>query len=134
MSEVRRAYSGGLWESKVGYCRAIRHGALVWVTGTTSFDENGTIHAPGDAYAQAVRCLQIIKTALVELDVQMSDIVRTRIFVTDIRDWEAIGRAHLEVFQHHPPTTTMVEVSRLIGPEMRVEIEADAMVSDMKKE
>jgi isochorismate pyruvate lyase len=112
----------------VGYCRALRVGDRVFVTGTASVADDGTIHAPGDAYGQARRCLEIIERALAELDVPMDRVVRTRMFVTDIARWEDYGRAHGEVFRDHPPTTSMVEVRRLIDPDMLIEIEADAIV------
>lgn len=123
-----RVYSGAPWEKRVGYCRALRSGAHVWVTGTAAVDDHGGVVAPGDAYRQTRRCLEIIEAALAELDVPLDRVVRTRLFVTDIDQWEAYGRAHGEVFGGQPPTTTMVEVSRLIHPDMLVEIEADALV------
>lgn len=123
----RRAFSGAPWEARVGYCRAIRVGAQIAVTGTASVGEDGRVHAPGDAHAQARRCLEIIARALTELDAGMADVIRTRIFVTDISRWEEIGRAHAEFFAKHPPATTMVEVRALIDPAMLVEIEADAV-------
>jgi isochorismate pyruvate lyase len=125
----RRAFTGAPWESKVGYCRALRSGPHVWVTGTASVDDEGRTFAPGDAHAQTRRCLEIIERALGEVGAAITDVVRTRMFVTDITRWEEIGRAHGEVFAAHPPTTTMVEVSGLIDPEMLVEIEADAFVA-----
>ncbi|WP_339746494.1 RidA family protein [uncultured Maricaulis sp.] len=127
---VRRAFSGAPWEAKVGYCRALRRGAHVWVTGTVAMDEKGGVFAPGDPQAQARRCFEIIAAALVDVGATLSDIVRTRMFVTDIDHWEAFGRAHGEVFSDHPPATSMIEISRLISPGFLVEIEADAFVDD----
>ena len=119
----RRAFSGAPWESRIGYCRALRAGDHVYVTGTTAVGalEQG-------AYGQARRCLEIIEKALRELGASMADVVRTRMFVTDISKWEEFGRAHGEVFAAHPPATTMVEVKALIDPKMLIEIEADAVV------
>lgn len=126
---VQRAFSGAPWEAQVGYCRALRTGDRVFVTGTAPVAEGGGVHAPGDAYAQTVRCLHIMQQALTEVGAAMSDVTRTRMFVTDIERWEEYGRAHAEVFAAHPPTTTMVEVRRLIDPDMLIEIEADAVVA-----
>ncbi len=125
----QRVFSGAPWEARVGYCRALRTGNRIFVTGTASV-ENGAVHAPGDAYAQARRCLAIIEGALKELGADLSNIVRTRMFVTDISRWQEFGRAHGEAFADHLPTTTMVEVSALIDPEMLIEIEADAVVGE----
>lgn len=122
-----RCFTGTKWEKVVGYCRAIRAGDLVFVTGTAPVAEDGSVHAPGDAYAQARRCFEIIERALQELGVGMSQVVRTRMFVTDIEQWESFGKAHAEFFADHPPATSMVEVRRLIDPEMMIEIEADAV-------
>ncbi len=127
---VRRAYSGAPWESKVGYCRAVRVGAQVFVTGTAPVAEDGSVFAPGDAHAQTQRCLEIIRKALADVGADIESVVRTRLFVTDISLWESIGRAHREVFADHPPATTMVEVKALIDPQMLIEIEADAVVDD----
>ena len=129
MSEIRRAYSGAPWESKVGYCRAVRAGPHVWVTGTVALDDAGNAFAPGDAGAQAARCFEIIAKALGDVGADISDVVQTRMFVTDISRWEEIGAAHGAVFRDHPPATTMVQVSSFIGPEFLVEVEADAFVS-----
>lgn len=126
----RRVHSGAPWEARVGYCRALRVGAQICVTGTAPVADDGSTFAPGDAYAQAVRCLDIIEASLAKLDAHMSDVVRTRMFVTDITRWEDFGRAHGERFREHPPCTTMVEVARLIDPEMLIEIEADAIVAE----
>ena len=124
----QRTFSGAPWEERVGYCRALRTGDRVFVTGTAPVAEEEGVHAPGDAYAQAARCLEIIREALAELGADLSHVTRTRMFVTDIERWEEYGRAHAEAFGEHPPTTTLVEVSRLIDPDMLIEIEADAVV------
>ena len=126
--KVRRVFSGAPWEETVGYCRALRVGDRIFVTGTAPVEEDGGVHAPGDALAQTRRCLEIIARALGELGASMEDVVRTRIYVTDISRWSEYGRAHGEVFGDHPCATTMVEVSGLIEPEMLVEVEADAVV------
>ena len=125
-----RVFSGAPWEAKVGYCRSLRVGERVFVTGTAPATEDGACYAPGDAYAQARRCFEIIAEALAGVGAGMADVTRTRMFVTDIDRWEAFGRAHAEVFGEHPPTTTLVEVRRLIDPEMLIEIEADAVVEE----
>ena len=125
--EFKRAFSGAPWESKVGYCRAIRAGDHVYVTGTAAVDDKGNAFAPGDAYAQAKRCLEIIERALRELGADRACVVRTRLFVTDISRWQEYGRAHQEFFGAHPPATTMVQVKALIDPAMLIEIEADAV-------
>ena len=125
-----RIQSGAPWESQVGYCRAIRVGSHVAVSGTAPVGDDGEVVGVGDAYAQAKRCIEIIEKALVEVGAELADVVRTRMFVTDISQWEAIGRAHGEAFGEIRPATTMVEVTALIGPDMLVEIEADAIVGD----
>lgn len=124
---VKRVFSGAPWEKKVGYCRAIRVGNLIFVTGTAPIAEDGSVFGIGDGYAQTKRSLAIIEKALQELGARMSDIVRTRMFVTDISRWEEYGRAHGEIFAGHAPATTMVEVKGLIDPDMLIEIEADAL-------
>jgi enamine deaminase RidA (YjgF/YER057c/UK114 family) len=124
----RRTYSGAPWEKRVGYCRALRVGPHVFVTGTAPVDEAGGVVGPGDGYAQARRCLEIVAAALRDLDAEMRHVVRTRMFVTDISRWEEFGRAHAEVFSAWPPATTMVEVRALIHPDMLIEVEADAFV------
>lgn len=126
----QRAFSGAKWEEHVGYCRALRAGDRVFVTGTAPVNPDGTVHAPGDGYAQAARCLTILLDALDDLGASAEDVTRTRMFVTDIEKWEEYGRAHREVFGEHPPTTTMVEVRRLIHPDMMIEVEADAVVEE----
>ena len=127
--EFQRAFSKAIWESKVGYCRALRAGQHLYVTGTAPVDESGEgVHAPGDAYAQARRCLELIERALKELGAERSHVVRTRMYVTDISRWAEYGRAHAEFFSGHPPTTAMVEVKSLIDKAMLIEIEADAVV------
>jgi enamine deaminase RidA (YjgF/YER057c/UK114 family) len=124
--ERRRVFSGAEWEKKVGYCRAVAVGPLVWISGTTSVKPGGGTHAPGDAYAQAARCFEIIEAALRELGGSLADVVRTRMYVTDISRWPEIGRAHAEKLGEYPPAATMIEVRRLIADDLLVEIEVDA--------
>ena len=126
----QRVFSGAPWEKAVGYCRALKAGDRIFVTGTGPVDEEGDVYAPGDSLAQARRCFQIIKESLAELGAGMDSVVRTRMFTTDIERWEDYGEAHREVFGDHPPTTTLVEVARLIHPDMLIEIEADAIVQE----
>lgn len=126
--KFERVYSGALWEREVGYCRAVRAGNLIFVTGTAPVAPGGGVHAPGDAHAQARRCFEIIRDALSQLNCPMSAVVRTRMFVTDISRWREYGRAHAEVFREHPPATSMIEVAGLIDPQMLIEIEADAVL------
>lgn len=123
---MQRIYSGAPWESKVGYCRAIKAGKHIYITGTAAVDDEGRTVAPGNAYEQTKRCLEIIDKALNELGAALSYVVRTRMFVTDISRWEEYGQAHQEAFKDHPPATTMVEVKSLINPDMLIEVEADA--------
>lgn len=119
--------SGAPWEAVVGYSRAVRVGNVVEVSGTAPV-EGGRVVAPGDAYRQTLACLRIIERALQQAGATLEDVVRTRIYVTDIGRWEEIGRAHGEYFADIRPATSMVEVRALIAPEMLVEIEATALV------
>lgn len=122
--------SGTPWEPVVGYSRAVRVGSQIWVAGTTATDAKGEIVGKGDPHAQAVQILKNIETALGKAGATMEHVVRTRVFVKDISQWEAIGRAHGEVFRNIRPASTMVEVTGLVSPDMLVEIEADAVVTD----
>lgn len=123
----KRVSTGTEWESHVGYSRAVRVGSQVHVAGTTATDEDGAIVRGGDPYEQMRRALENVRSALEEADSSLSDVVRTRCYVVDIDDWEAIGAAHAEVFGDTRPATSMVEVSRLISPDLLVEVEATAI-------
>ncbi len=127
----RNFSSGAKWEPIVGYSRAVRIGQTIEVAGTCAIDQEGNPHAVGDAYLQTVRVLEIIKDALTQLGGRMEDVVRTRIFVSDISLWTEVGKAHGEIFHTIRPVTTMVEVSNLISADYLVEIEATAIVSPL---
>ncbi|MDA0336914.1 MAG: RidA family protein [bacterium] len=125
----QRVTSTAPWEAQVGYCRALRVGDHIHVSGTAPVAPDGSVYAPGDGTGQARRCLEIIATALAELGAGLENVVRTRMYVTDISRWQEFGRAHAEAFGAHPPATSMVQVAALIDPQMLIEIEAEAMVA-----
>ena len=123
-----RIKSGAPWEPVMGYCRAVRAGQIVAVSGSAAVGEDGKLVGEGDMYEQSRQCIRVLSKALKEAGCNLEDIIRTRTYVTDIEQWEAVARAHSDVFGAAPPAATMVEVSRLIDPAMLVEIEADAVI------
>lgn len=129
----RTNYSSGThWEPIVGYSRAVRLGDFVYVSGTTATDKEGKMVGVGDPYLQTIQIVKNIEIALQAVNASLKDVVRTRIYVTDISSWEMVGQAHAEFFKQIRPAATLVEVSHLINPEILVEIEADAIVTDSK--
>lgn len=128
---TQRSWSGAAWEQKAGYCRALRVGDHVWVAGTAPFMDDGSVAAPGDLGGQTRRCLQIIAAALEELGAAPGHVVATRMYVTDISRAAELSDAHRQMFAHHPPIATLVEVSALVHPDILVEVEAEAVVREL---
>lgn len=130
MYERKNISSGAKWEASVGYSRAVKVGPFIYVSGTTSVGENGEIVGDGDVYAQTKRVFEIIEKALTEAGATLANVVRTRMFITDIEQWEQAGKAHGEVFGDVRPAATLVEVSALVDPRLLIEIEVDAMLTN----
>lgn len=128
-AKIQRHFTNTEWEPKVGYCRALRAGNMIYLSGTAPIGDGGSTFAPGDAYAQACRCFEIIQQTLQAMNSGLHQVVRTRMYVTEISQWEAFGRAHQEYFGEHPPVTAMVEVKGLIRADMLIEVEAEAFVT-----
>ena len=124
----RRHFTQTEWEPKVGYCRALRAGQSIYLSGTAPIDDEGNTFAPNEAYKQAYRCFEIIQETLEAMNSGINRVVRTRMYVTDISQWEEFGRAHQAFFGEHPPVTTMIEVKGLINPDMLIEVEAEAFL------
>jgi enamine deaminase RidA (YjgF/YER057c/UK114 family) len=133
VTEFRRSNlrSGAPWEARVAYSRAVRVGRFIAVSGSAAVDDEGKLVGEGDMYTQAKQCIAVIESALQRAGGRLSDVVRTRMFVTDIERWAEAGRAHQEAFGEVMPATSMVEVSRLIDPGMLIEIEADAIIGEV---
>ena len=125
-----RIHSGAPWEPIAGYCRAVRAGDFIAVSGSAAVGDDGELVGKGDMYVQARRCIEVLEKALKQAGSNLGDVIRTRMFVTDISQWEAVAKAHQEAFGDAPPATSMVEVTKLIDPDMLVEIEADAVVPE----
>lgn len=130
MYERKNISSGATWEAAVGYSRAVKAGPFIYVSGTTSVGENGEIVGEGDVYAQTKRIFEIIEKALSEAGASLKHVVRTRMFITDIAQWEQAGKAHGEIFGEIRPAATMVEVQALIDPRLLIEIEVDAVLTN----
>ena len=125
--KLQRHFTSSPWEPRVGYCRAVRAGNLIFVSGTAPVAPGGGIDAPGDPYRQARRCFEIVGEALLALGARPEHVVRTRMYVSDAARWEEFGRAHAEAFGGHPPAASMIEVKGFVDPAMMIEVEVDAV-------